>query len=259
MSQALAASGWGQDCAKPSARVRVFCLPYAGGGATVFRSWNRELPPEIEAWPVQLPGRESRLTEAPFVRLPALIQALVSGLLPHLTMPFALFGHSMGALLAFELARELRARRAPPPERLLVSAHRAPHLPSPRLPIHGLPEEQFEQTIRDLRGTPDGVWDNLELRALVVPLLRADLELCETYAHQPESPLECPISAFGGRDDTDVTLRELEAWRDHTRAEFSLRVLPGSHFYLHSARATLLRYVVEDLAASDGLTMRPLP
>jgi medium-chain acyl-[acyl-carrier-protein] hydrolase len=259
MAEVIAAPEWVQDCAKPGARVRVFCLPYAGGGASVFRAWNRDLPPEIEASPVQLPGRESRLTEPPFVRLPALIQALAAGVTPHLTMPFALFGHSMGALLAFELARELRARHAPTPERLFVSAHRAPHLPSLRLPIHDLPEGRFEQTIRELRGTPDAVWENLELRALVMPLLRADLELCETHSHQADSPLECPISAFGGREDVEVGRRELEAWRDHTRAEFSLRILPGSHFYLHSVRPTLLQYLAGDLAESGGFTIQRQP
>src|SRR5205814_4666171 len=177
---------------KPQACLRLFCFPYAGGGASIFRTWSENLPPEIEACPIQLPGRESRLLEAPFSQLFSLIEPVAQALLPYLDMPCAFFGHSMGALVSFELARYLRRQHGLSPVHLFVSGRRAPQLSDPDPPIHPLPEAEFLEELRSLKGTPEEVLQNTELLQLLLPLLRADFAVCETYAYAPETPLLCP-------------------------------------------------------------------
>jgi len=239
--------------ARTGGRVRVFCFPYAGGGASLFRVWSSSLPAEVELWPVQLPGRENRLHERPFRRMDALARALADALTPHLEIPFAFFGHSMGALVAFELARELRHRGRPGPTELFVSGHRAPDVPDDDPPIHALEEPRFVDEVQRLNGTPAEVVADAELLALVLPALRADFEVCETYEHAREEPLACPIIAFGGLDDRKATRDRLAAWRDHTRARFSLRMFPGDHFFLARARDEIVATVVEELALAGVL------
>jgi medium-chain acyl-[acyl-carrier-protein] hydrolase len=241
----------------PQARLRLFCFPYAGGGALTYRTWpdvliRNDLPALVEVFPVQIPGRETRLMEPPFTQLAPLEQAVAQALRPYLGLPFAFFGHSMGALIGFELARHLRRQGSPGPLCLFVSAHRAPHLPDPHPPIHALPTPAFVQELRHLNGTPEAVLQNAELMDLLLPLLRADLAVDETYVYADEEPLDCPISCFGGLQDRTVEREELEAWRDHTRGPFTLRTFPGDHFFLNSARAPLLRALSQDLACLAG-------
>lgn len=220
-------------------RLRLFCLPYAGGGAGIFRDWSAGLPADIDVCPIQLPGRETRILEPAFQHLDPLVAALAPALLPYLATPYALFGHSMGALTAFVLARQLWERYGSAPERLFVSGHRAPQLPDPDPPIHHLPEVQFIAELRRFKGTPEEILQHTELMQILLPRLRADLAAVETYAYVPGAPLPSPISAFGGVDDEDVTLTELEAWREQTAAEFRLCVFPGDHFFVHSSRAAI--------------------
>ncbi|HZL96669.1 MAG TPA: alpha/beta fold hydrolase [Vicinamibacterales bacterium] len=231
-----------------SARFKLFCLPYAGTGASLFHPWSDKLASTLEVCPIQLPGRENRVTEQSFATLEPLVQTLADVLPPVLDGPYALFGYSMGALVAFELTRELRRRQLRLPSKLLVAAHPAPHLVRRRKPVHHLPESRFIQAIRRLHGTPDAVFEHGELRALMLPLLRADFAVCETYAHEADAPLECPITAFGGHHDHEVNRRELEAWREQTRAEFSLRLIPGGHFFIHTASAMLMGGIHDELA-----------
>lgn len=230
------------------AQLRLFCLPYAGGGASIFQPWIEALGPSIDVRPVQPPGRENRMPEPPFVSLDALVTALTQAIAPWLGMPYALFGSSMGALVVFEVARRLSRTAAGPPAKLLVAAHRAPQLPDPGPEIHTLPDGPFIQEIRRLHGTPDEVLDHQELRALLLPLLRADFTSCETYRFRAGEPLTCPIVAFGGQQDSEVSRRELEAWREQTLGTFTLRMLPGGHFFMHSARAALLAAIAEELS-----------
>lgn len=232
----------------PGAALRLFCFPYAGGGASAFRDWAAALPAGMELCAVQLPGRESRMAEQPYRSLPELLPPLVQGLLPHLNRPFAFFGHSMGALIAFETARHLIRRQNLAPAYLLVSGHRAPQLPDPHPQIHRLPDADFLQEIAALGGTPREVLAHGELMGLMLPALRADFTLAETYRLTPGDPLDVPVSAYGGLADPEVSRADLAAWRAQTSSTFSVRMFPGDHFYLHTVRDRLLRSVAQDLA-----------
>ncbi|MFN7945823.1 MAG: thioesterase domain-containing protein [Blastocatellia bacterium] len=229
------------------AGLRLFCFPWSGAGASVYYKWASVFPPGIELCPVQLPGRESRLTEPAFQHLEPLVEAAGNALLPYLNRPFAFFGHSMGALIGFELARWLRRHQHPGPVHLLVSGHNAPQFPGDYAPIHALPEPEFIAELRRLNGTPDEVLNHAELRDLIVPVLRSDFSVCETYNYTAEAPLSCPISAFGGLQDVDVSRAKLEAWREQTTGAFSMRLFPGDHFYLLTARHHLLRALALEL------------
>ncbi|HEV2150491.1 MAG TPA: thioesterase II family protein [Longimicrobiaceae bacterium] len=231
----------------PAARLRLFCFPYAGGGASIYRDWQQSLPAEVDVCPVQLPGRENRFAEPPFDRLAPLVQTLADALAPHMDAPFAFYGYSNGALVGFELARELRRRGMRGPEQLFAAACPAPHLPDRDPPIHALPDGELVAEIRRLNGTPDEVFHSDELMQLLIPLLRADAAIHETYVHPPEEPLDVPITASGGTNDPKADRAEMEAWAEHTRAGFSLRMVPGDHFFIHSALPVVLRDLAQDL------------
>jgi surfactin synthase thioesterase subunit len=235
-----------------SAAVRLFCLPFAGGGASAYHGWVGALPPAVDVCPVQPPGRETRRDEPPIPALGRLVEALADELLPHLDAPFALFGHSMGGLIGFELARHLRRRHGPSPVRLFVSAHRAPHLPGHERQLHRLPTAALVEELHRLKGTPEAVFRYPELLELVLPVLRADFALCETYRYFPDQPLDCPISAFGGTEDPRVGPALLAAWGFQTRAAFELRLFGGDHFYLRPHQAALLEAIGADLAPHLG-------
>jgi medium-chain acyl-[acyl-carrier-protein] hydrolase len=232
----------------PQARLRLFCLPYSGGNASIFAGWADILPAAIEVCPIQLPGHGSRIAEPPLAQIGPLVEAIAGALLPFLDRPFAFFGHSMGALLSFELARLLRRRHGLSPVGLYVSAHRAPQLPDRGPELHALPEPAFWDELRRLNGTPPEVLAHAELRQLIEPILRADFSVCEVYTYTDDEPLACPITAFGGLQDHDVTRDELAAWREQTRGAFALRMLPGDHFFINTARMLLLQALARELA-----------
>lgn len=232
---------------RPQARLRLFCFPYAGGGALIFRTWADGLPADVEVCPVQLPGRGTRLMEPPFTQLLPLIQALAQALLPLLDKPFAFFGHSLGALVSFELARQLRRQYGVQPVRLFVSAGRAPQLPHRGLPVHTLPEGDFLAELRRLNGTPRAVLEHEELMQIALPILRADFAVYETYVYATEPPLNCPISTFGGLRDRTVSQSDLEAWREQTSGSFSLQMFSGDHFFLTTTQPLLLRVLSQEL------------
>jgi len=233
---------------RPQAKLRLFCFPYSGAGANVFYQWSNILPPAIEVCAVQYPGRGTRMSEPPITRMADLVQAL-SPLFPaFFDKPFAFFGHSLGAVAAFELARALRRHYDALPVHLIVSGHSAPQIPDRRPPIHNLPDEAFIAELRKLNGTPEEVLQNQELVSLLLPILRADFELSETYVYQPDEPLATPLAAFGGLGDPFINREELEAWEIHTTAGFRLRMFPGDHFYLNTNRALLLQALARELA-----------
>jgi medium-chain acyl-[acyl-carrier-protein] hydrolase len=189
--------------------------------------------------------------EPPFTRLSPLIQALAEALFPLLDKPFAFFGHSLGALVSFELARQLRRQYAVQPVRLFISADRAPQIPNRDPPIHSLPEGEFLVELRRLNGTPREVLEDEELRQIMLALLRADFAIYETYRYSTEPPLNCPISAFGGWQDHRVNRGDLEAWREQTSVSFSLRMFPGDHFFLNTTQRPLLGALSQELRG-DG-------
>lgn len=231
----------------PQARLRLFCWSYAGAGASVFRQWPGRLAALADVLPVQLPGRENRLHQAPFAHLDALIEALGEALTPYLDKPFVFFGYSMGALISFELARYLRRKGLPEPCHLCIAAHRAPHLPGRFPTIHHLPEEEFLCALRDLAGTPEEILRHPEARDLFLPTLRADFALCETYTYVREPPLAASLCALAGSMDETVTRQEIEAWQEHTRGAFLVQQFPGTHFFLHSTEGQILSTVAQIL------------
>jgi medium-chain acyl-[acyl-carrier-protein] hydrolase len=180
--------------------------------------------------------------------LEPLVEALAGALRRYLDRPFAFFGHSMGALVAFELCRRLQREECGRPICLLASGCGAPHVRSAHSAIHALPAAQFSQELRRLNGTPAAVLDDNELMELVLPTLRADFRLCETYEYLSGPPLACPIVALGGLGDDTVSRQDLDAWREQTTGRFRARLLPGDHFFLHSSGCLLLEAIARDLA-----------
>ncbi len=236
-------------CQNPqsSARVRLFGFPYGGGGASVFRSWISELPDTIELFAIQYPGRENRFGEKLYTVLDPLIQDLERSILPFLTKPTVFLGHSLGALVAFELARVLQEHHDFQLEHLFVSGHRAPHLPFTSPIIHPLPDAEFIEAVRQLNGIPPEAFDYPELLEMITPILRSDFMLWENYQYLERAPLNCPISAFGGKKDPLVTPREIEAWGKQTVNHFSHQIFSGDHFFIHTEQQAFFEVLKKDL------------
>lgn len=225
----------------PAARVRLFCLPYAGGGGSIYRNWPGKLAGAAEVCPILLPGREARFRERPHTRMQSLAASIAEGIGSHLDKPFALFGHSMGALIAFELARCIRRDRGLSPVCLFVSGARPPHAVWTESPVHSLPDGEFLDCLHErYHAIPAAVRENRELAEIVLPALRADFEVLETYRCEDGGRLDCPIVAYGGTGDDTVTGEERESWGRYTAKGFRSRVLPGDHFFLRSAETELL-------------------
>lgn len=233
----------------PNPKLRLFCFPYAGGGASLFRLWHEHLPGEIDICPVQFPGRESRIREPLFEALNPLIEKLTEVLSPAFDIPFAFFGYSLGALIAFELSRRLRKTKNILPAQIIVAACPAPHLPEAHAPIHELPREKFIRSLREMDGTPEAVFLDPELIDFFLPLLRADFKIYETYQYWPEAPLECPLSAYGGLADDSVTSEAIQAWEEHTSASFIRRMFPGNHYFFKENSHFLFKAMLDDLSS----------
>lgn len=234
---------------RPNARVRLFCFPHAGSGGSVFHAWGGDFPPDVEVAAAVLPGREQRAKESPETNLNLLVGRVADAIAPALDRPFALFGHSLGALAAFELARELRRRGLPTPRHLFVAARPAPQDPPPDGPLHRLPHDEFvAEVCRRFNGIPAVVLREEELMRMFVPILRADFALVETYRYRQEPPLGCPLTAFAGTSDRTAAPAALDRWREHTAAAFTLRVVEGEHFFLQTARTQVTSAIREALA-----------
>jgi surfactin synthase thioesterase subunit len=244
------AAGWvAVPVPRPDADVRLVCLPHAGGGTAAYVGLARALPETTELRTVRLPGRETRLRESPYLRVGALVADLATVLGPLLERPFALFGHSLGAVVAFELARRLRREGAPQPVQLFVSGRRAPQLPDPEPPLSQLPDDRLvAELCRRYDGIPRAVLETPELLEIFLPILRADCEILDSYAYADEPPLSVPISALAGADDRRVGAEELAGWGRHTSVAFRARVLPGAHFYFQGAEQALADELERDLA-----------
>jgi medium-chain acyl-[acyl-carrier-protein] hydrolase len=224
---------------RDTAGFRVYLFPHAGGSASAYL-WDRHFPDDVEVCAVQLPGREGRFLEAPVTAMDAAVDELAPTIVSTVDLPFVFFGHSMGALIAFNVTRRLAAAGAPLPQHLFVSARRAPHL-TDHEPIHALPEDELLARLGDSRlARLSG-----ELRETVMPILRADLTLCETYRYTPGRPLPVPITAFGGYEDEMASESGMAAWREHTARAFDLRMFPGGHFYLRGMERELAAHINE--------------
>lgn len=229
--------------------LRLLCLAYAGGRPQVFSTWPSLLPHDVEVAAVELPGRGARSRERPHTRVRPLVDALATAIEADLDAPYAIFGHSLGALLGFELARELRDRGLPPPEALLVASSPAPHMPMTEGSLAELAESAVAAQLEEL-GASRASGLTAEARSLLLPYLRADLELYDTYEYVPGDPLDMPIAAYGGRFDAVVSEEELAAWEEQTAARFGgVRLLPGDHFFLHAADGVLAAAVARELEA----------
>jgi len=220
------------------ARTRLFCFPYVGGGSWIYRGWSEDGGKEVEIIPVELPGRDRRLWEEPYSDLPPLVGALAD-MLPQ-DKPFAFFGHSMGALIAFELTRELQRRGSKLPFCLFVSGSSAPHVPRTSPPRHLLPDAELVAELRDLGGTPEEVLQDSGMMELFLPTIRADFAVVETYQYAPSNVLDCPIIALHGDQDRETTRNDALAWRLHASSAFRLHRFQGDHFFLHSAKGAIL-------------------
>ena len=230
----------------PRTQYRLFFFPPAGRGASMYAKWSKGFPPGLHVCPVQLPGRENRLRETPFTSMSSLLETLIPALENWFDVPFVFFGHSMGAIIGFELARELRKQGLNEPVHLFVSARRPPHLKEPHPPIAHWPESAFlEEVQRRYGGIPEAVFQDSEMRDLILPTLRADFSLLEQYEYWSGPPLSYPITAFGGSLDLDVSKEELEGWREHTTHSFQLQLLPGDHFFLLDTSEEVIRLVME--------------
>lgn len=224
----------------PSAKTRLFIFPYAGGGPAAFSKWTTN---NIETYIAHYPGRGSRFNEPPLKRIDALVENFLREIQPALDKPFVFFGHSLGALIAFGLARSLRRGSLPQPERLFLSARAAPHLPDPNPPLHALPDDEFLQAVKNFNGIPAEILNQPEALTLLLPILRADFEAAETYRYNDEPPLDIPIVALGGDDDPRVSREQLEGWADQTAARFEASYFPGGHFFINAEFEFIVRLI----------------
>ena len=224
-------------CPKPNSRakVRLFCLPFAGGGASTYNGWQSSLPDEIELRLVQPPGRESRFAEPCITDWQSLVEHLADAIHPYLDRPFAFFGYSTGALLAFELSRKLRRRELPIPEHLFLAAAKAPQSPSVHPPLAELPEAELLASVRYYYQPPETAWNVPELRELLLPILRSDLAIGDNYRYSSEPPLPCPMDVLVGERDSGAPLDAAAAWQAQTSASFDMSIFPGGHFFLSRA------------------------
>jgi medium-chain acyl-[acyl-carrier-protein] hydrolase len=230
----------------PGARMRLFCLPYAGGGASIYRSWPGGFPKEIEVCCVQLPGRENRLSERLFSSMDPLVEAMAEALANALDRPFALFGHSMGGLIAYELARHLQQRYKVTPNHLFVSACRAPETPDP-IHWHVLNDEDLMAELRQAPGFPVEILEHAELMQVLLPIVRADSAVTETYVYRPAEPLSFPLTAFASEKDELISLADIEPWRNHTRAAYDLKLIDGHHLFIKQQAPQMIRVIVDKL------------
>jgi medium-chain acyl-[acyl-carrier-protein] hydrolase len=215
--------------------VRVFCLPYAGGSPTVFRTWPDAFGPEVELAFVQYPGRGVRFKEPLVTRIKAAVEMLNAAIQPYLDCPFVILGHSLGALIGFELVRELRRCEQPLPRHFIACARPAPQLPPKLTTTHTLSEEPFVKEVQfRYGGIPQAILADAEMRQLFLPILRADLEMLETYSYLPEPPLPCDISVYGGIQDRAVSPQQLGDWAKQTTGKFEQQMLPGDHFFVQN-------------------------
>jgi medium-chain acyl-[acyl-carrier-protein] hydrolase len=239
---------WLRDQSRQAGGIRLFCLPPAGAGASAFSGWSDLLGPGIQVTAVQLPGREDRIGDPAHDRLEGLLDELVPVLAEALDGPYALFGHSMGALIAYEAARRLVERGAPPPLHLFASALGAPHAPYRSRYVSRLPEPEFERAMVSLNAFPLEAVQDTAFFSLLLPTLRADYQLCETYEYTDSAPLACRLTVLAAADDDDVPPLDLALWGELNTGPFRIRVINGDHRFVTTERQQVAEVVRAGLA-----------
>jgi medium-chain acyl-[acyl-carrier-protein] hydrolase len=228
-------------------KIRLFCLPFAGGNSFFYRTWKDKLPEWINVCPVHLPGRAKRINESGFTDLNALTEVIFQEIQGFLNYPFAIFGYSMGAIIGFELTRLLQ-KQGITPRHLFVAASPPPPLTDRSPIVYNLPVKEFKEELLKLDGTPKEVLENQELFDLMLPLLRADFELIETYRFKEGQILSCPIFAFGGDEDAEVSEKKLKQWQLQTTDLFNMKTFAGGHFFINSATNEVLNQIIDTLS-----------
>jgi surfactin synthase thioesterase subunit len=233
------------------AQARLFCFPFAGGSAAVFAAWGEKLNPGIEVWAAQPRGRGMRFSEPPHGSVAEMVQDYLQVLRAHLDLPFAFYGHSLGGLLALELAQQLRAEGLPPPIHLFIGASAPPvaGLIHPR--ISHLSDEGFVTAVQErYSGIPESVLKESELMEIFLPALKADFSAYETFDRSCVTQVRCPITALAGSDDAVIAPDMMREWRRHTEVSFDLRLIPGDHFFLSTSGELVLSTIREKMLST---------
>jgi len=230
--------------ARPEARFRLFCLPFAGGGASIYRNWSGGLGPDVEVCAIQLPGRENRISDPAISALRPLSETVAHQLALHTSKPYFFYGHSMGGLLAFEILRCFQEQGYALPLTAFIGAHRAPHLPQRRPSFTGMHDSEFIKNISAFGGFEPEILANRELLDFLLPTLRADFEVCDGYQYESSSPLECPLVAFSGINDPEVPPADMDPWSEHSAYALRHVSLSAGHFFLKTHRDELLAHLV---------------
>ncbi|NEQ11710.1 MAG: thioesterase, partial [Moorea sp. SIO4E2] len=233
---------------KPNARLRLFCFHPWGSSASMFQGWSDQLLTDIEVLPIQLPGRQRRLQEKPFTEFVPLIQVLGEILSPYLDRPFAFFGHSMGALIAFELAHILEQEYNLKPLHLFLSAALPPSDTSLSKEFESFSQEQKLNYLMNISEIPKDIYDDPPLLQELMNVFKADLELLQSYSYVEKPPLSCPISSFGGINDSLTSEKQLSEWSKYTYSPFKLQMFPGQHMFLKDSKKLLLDTIYQMLS-----------
>lgn len=230
-----------------NSHIKLFCFHYGGGSASAYREWAKDLIDNVDLIAIQLPGRESRFGEPLLNNVSLVVSELYKHFDSSIGKPFVFFGHSIGALIAFEFTRLLRKYGVPQPKHLIVSGTKAPQVPLKRPLIHNLPNQKLTEEIRKYNGIPNDILENQELMSIFLPIIRSDFSISETYQYTKEEPLKCPITAIGGLNDNSFNSEDLIEWKEQTNSSFEYHFLPGDHFFIRSSYQEVITIINKTL------------